>query len=80
MGGDAEMNTPKHLDAFELECILGFLGNEVRKDLHWDLSAAEYRRVRSRLTRFVLTHPDVTPRLARVFRRWARGLEMAKSA
>lgn len=63
----------KRLDDFELECIVQMLGHEMNTALAYGFSSvADESRLKSRVRRFVLTHPDVTARHRRLFNKALR--------
>lgn len=73
MGWGIEMKRPvKPLDEFEMTCIVDYFGWSVSDALSGLNSAADERRLRDRARRFVLSHPGVTPEIARVFKKAVR--------
>lgn len=63
---DEELVT-KRLDPFELECVLTYIGQAVAADAASLDTDAHEKLLRSRVRRFVLTHPDLTAKHRHVF-------------
>ena len=63
----------KPLDDFDVECMVRMLGRDCADFDMDDLPSATTKRVKSRLKRFVLSHPLVTPEHARIFRKAMAG-------
>jgi hypothetical protein len=66
---------PKHLTKFEMETMVAFFARLETDCGPGPTNLATEERLRSRIARFVLTHQDVTPELAKEFRAARRCLD-----